>query len=367
MNSFNKGRGLFNLTKLDCSFDIRNNKFFKLIVPTVFLCLLIYGSWAFIHKLCINQLYHRSGKRATGIALIVTHSCLLVVDFYIWFLIVSYGPGIQPRVPTFELIDDHNEETNERVIRPPDIYECNVQGYPIWCPYCGSVKIFRSHHSRSTHACVPKFDHYCSWLGSVIGQDNYKMFLQFLIYATITFGIMWISTIICYLKYFQQRNHDGNLVTIVILAGLGFFFTTGLLGSHIYYIISNNLRSIDVMGMKTQVMRNKVVFISIWDEELRKRFIIEITREQYYHFWDIGSPYENLKDAFGYNVLTWVIPNIYCNRHESVLQDEHPEILESILGQYNVIVNKQSIEMMKDKVRRGEYVCIMDAYGDNDK
>ncbi|SMN20976.1 similar to Saccharomyces cerevisiae YDR459C PFA5 Palmitoyltransferase with autoacylation activity [Maudiozyma saulgeensis] len=367
MNIFKKGRGLCYLNQIDCSFDFRNNRFFKLIVPTIFVCLLIYGSWAFIHKLCINQLYNKSDKRATGIALIVTHGCLLLIDFYLWFLIVTRGPGIQPIVPTFEIIEDSNEETNKDVIRPPSIFECNVQGYPIWCPYCGSVKAFRSHHSRSTGSCVPKFDHYCSWLGSVIGQDNYKMFLQFLIYISITFGIMWISTIICYLKNFQERNHDGNLIVIVILAGLGFFFTTGLLGSHIYYIVASNLRSIDIIALKSQTMRDKIVFISIWDEQTKKRYVVEITREQYCQFWDMGSVYGNLKDVFGSNIWTWLIPSIIFTKHRRGSQTQDIEGLENILDQYNVTVNDMSIERIKDKIRRGEYVCIMDAFGDYDR
>mgnify|MGYP003365261535 CR=1 FL=1 len=359
MNTSNKRKWL---NDNDCSFDIRNNKFLKLVIPTTFIGLLIYGSWAFIHKLCISQIYHKSDKKAAGIALIVAYSYLLLLIIIIWFQILYVGPGIQPHIPVFEIYQNSNDNSDKNeCINPPDIYQCNINGYPIWCPYCQSVKTFRSHHSRSTGYCVPKFDHYCSWLGTVIGQDNYKLFLNFLIYSTVTFGINWVTTIICYLKYFNQRDHDGNLVAIVVISGLGFFFTLGLLGSHIYYIMSGNLRSIDVISMKTKKMRDMIVFICVWDSELKQRFVIEITKEQFSQFWDTGSMISNLKDVFGPHILLWFIPlNFHFSKHIEKKDNE----LNDRLGNYNVKISDKIINIMKQKLRTGNYICTVDAAGD---
>ncbi|KAG0669506.1 palmitoyltransferase pfa5 [Maudiozyma exigua] len=346
----------------NCSFDIRNKKFLKFIIPIIFIGLLIYCSWAFIHKLCLSQIYDKSNKKATGIALIVTYGCLILLISVIWFQILIIGPGKQPQVPAFKIYQDSNDATDKtECINPPDIYQCNINGYPMWCPYCQSVKTFRSHHSRFTGYCIPKFDHYCSWLCTVIGQDNYKLFLNFLIYSTIAFGINWITTIICYLKYFKKRDHDGNLVAIVVIAGLGFFFTLGLLGSHIYYITLGNLRSIDVIGMKTKKMRDMIVFICIWDNELKRRFVLQITKEQYSQFWDRGSVIRNLKDVFEPYSLLWFIP---INFHSSKgSKDEHTELGDR-LGNYNVKINHKIKNIMKQKIRSGDYICTVDAAGD---
>ena len=357
-----------------CSLDIQNNKYARLIVPTVFILLMIYGSWAYIHKLCVNQLYTRSGKRATGIALIVVHGCLLVLEVIIWIQIVYGGPGTQPRVPAFELVRQPPHQTlhtgsksNEEniiddTIPPPTVYECDIHGYPNWCMHCGSVKTFRSHHSRALGRCIPRFDHYCSWLGTVIGQDNYKLFMQFVGIAVVVLGMMWITTIICYLKYFARRNHDGNLVAIVILAGLGFFFVSGLWISHIYNGMTHNLTSLDVMDVKNKDRKNRILFICLWYETKATRYVVEITKAEYSKFWCKGSWFANLQDEFGKNMVMWFLPWQRMKRQSDI--ESSTGSISGCIGNYGVSVSSKSIQMLEEKVDSGDFVCIVDAYGD---
>ena len=357
-----------------CSPDIRNNKYARLIVPTVFVLLMIYGSWAYIHKLCVKQLYIRSGQRATGIALIVTHGCLLVLEIVIWLQIVLIGPGIQPRVPAFELVkalpyDSVDSESPipgsnilNKTIPPPKVYECDIHGYPNWCPHCGSVKTFRTHHSRTLGACIPRFDHYCSWLGTVIGQDNYKLFMQFVGIAVAMLGMMWITTIICYLKYFSKRGHDGNLVALVILAGLGFFFVAGLWVSHIYNGATHNLTSLDVMDMKNKDRREKILFICVWHESTETRYVVQITREDYGKFWSKGTWLANLQDEFGSNIGMWFVPWHIRQKQGDIEQGS--KSISDYIGKYGVTVSDESLKILNEKIDAGDFICVLDAHGD---
>lgn len=44
-----------------------------------------------------------------------------------------------------------------------EMYECDVDGLPRWCPTCYAWKPDRAHHSSEVGRCVYKMDHYCPW------------------------------------------------------------------------------------------------------------------------------------------------------------------------------------------------------------
>jgi hypothetical protein len=48
------------------------------------------------------------------------------------------------------------------------------------CPTLNIRKIARSKYDRRTGRHIPRFDHYCGWLDSPIGEENYRYFLFFL-------------------------------------------------------------------------------------------------------------------------------------------------------------------------------------------
>ena len=49
------------------------------------------------------------------------------------------------------------------------------------CPTLRIRKLARSKYDRYTGRHVPRFDHYCGWLGNAIGEENYRVFLCFLL------------------------------------------------------------------------------------------------------------------------------------------------------------------------------------------
>lgn len=44
-----------------------------------------------------------------------------------------------------------------------DVFVCEGNGKPIWCPYCSNWKPDRAHHCREIGRCVRRMDHFCPW------------------------------------------------------------------------------------------------------------------------------------------------------------------------------------------------------------
>ncbi|CAB9508468.1 Probable palmitoyltransferase ZDHHC4 [Seminavis robusta] len=69
------------------------------------------------------------------------------------------------------------------------------------CPTLKIRKLARSKYDRFSQTHVPRFDHYCGWLGNTIGEENYRYFLAFaMIHAVLfTYGaiillhLLWTS------------------------------------------------------------------------------------------------------------------------------------------------------------------------------
>uniref|UniRef100_A0A7S2PPS5 Palmitoyltransferase n=1 Tax=Leptocylindrus danicus TaxID=163516 RepID=A0A7S2PPS5_9STRA len=66
------------------------------------------------------------------------------------------------------------------------------------CPTVGIRKLARSKYDRMTRRHVPRFDHYCGWLNNTIGEENYRLFIWFLIVHT---GMLWYGVVLTVLIF----------------------------------------------------------------------------------------------------------------------------------------------------------------------
>jgi palmitoyltransferase len=138
---------------------------------------IIYATYVVIHPLTINFLLQPTRddiprRLALGIVFPTIYGILLipVVACYIrLLLVVSLGPGY---IPLGEKADyDVNEPQPglEQYWRR-DAFVCDQNGLPIWCTVCNNWKPDRTHHNQDTARCTRKMDHFCPWVGGVVGE-----------------------------------------------------------------------------------------------------------------------------------------------------------------------------------------------------
>ena len=48
------------------------------------------------------------------------------------------------------------------------------------CSTCKTPKLARSKHCRMLGYCVPRYDHWCPWICTTVGEENYRWFLLFI-------------------------------------------------------------------------------------------------------------------------------------------------------------------------------------------
>ncbi|GMM28208.1 palmitoyltransferase [Martiniozyma asiatica (nom. inval.)] len=127
------------------------------------------------------------------------HPAVVIIFCFCWSLTfynelkaALFDPGVLPK--NVDLVE-HPEclppeyDTDENPIEIPGPIDIHGIMHPVQLKYCRTCYIWRP--IRATHCgrcgvCVDFMDHHCPWLGNCIGQRNYWIFIQFLIFANIT-------------------------------------------------------------------------------------------------------------------------------------------------------------------------------------
>lgn len=226
-------------------------------VPLWVLGWISYLEYAFSYRFCAQRVLDLK----TRIGLIVGFNVLITVAFISWILVHLVGPGsLQVKVPPYNLhsyfkngqkyIEEQNQNVDyhddiekftideiDDTIDGPDIFLCNYQGFPPWCNVCQTIKVFRSHHSTDCTHCITCMDHYCTFLGGIIGQNNYRYFLLFIVSLDSSFILAFVSM----MSYIKRLRHNFHWTMIVACALCLMFIlmVTNLIGSNIEMIYHN--------------------------------------------------------------------------------------------------------------------------------
>lgn len=136
------------------------------------------------------------------------------------------SPALPPPRPADPRLDP--DSPGLELFYTKDVFECSIDGRPVWCNECGTWKPDRTHHSSELNRCIRKLDHYCPWVGGVVSETTFKFFVQFNVYATILCGLtVGISAYALARRHQQGLGTDARVIVALALAGfLGLFAST---------------------------------------------------------------------------------------------------------------------------------------------
>ncbi|VDM53442.1 unnamed protein product [Angiostrongylus costaricensis] len=102
-----------------------------------------------------------------------------------------------------------------------------------YCYMCMSLKPDRSHHCSSCGRCVVKFDHHCPWINQCVNHTNYKPFLLYIFYSTLTVVWFLITSLECFVRFILNANWLEDsvpfslLLTVMVAYGVFGYYPLG--------------------------------------------------------------------------------------------------------------------------------------------
>ena len=236
------------------------------VIPVLLVLIVGYASYAFVGQLCISYLINPpSGKPrrlAAGIAFIAVYFVLLIPVAVSWLrllLAVLINPG-------------YTQEGSNDLLRPTvtepqpglepywmrDVFVCDPNGLPIWCAYCKNYKPDRTHHNQDVGRCTRKMDHFCPWVGGVVGERSFNFFVQFLFYTMIFTG--YLTGVLGY--YVAEWKHNVHWFVTLGLAGFFLLFTTGM--------VMNSLNMVFKGVTTIEALRDRMYLAVILPPEMQR-------------------------------------------------------------------------------------------------
>lgn len=214
-------------------------------IPVFLALIILYVSYAITGPLVVEFLLNPPEgvprRVAAGLAIVIVYYFLLipVVVTYLRLLQVvftrpGYVPLGNPREGSEAEPAPGLEEFWQR-----DVFACDARGLPIWCPHCTNWKPDRAHHNQDVGRCTLKMDHFCPWVGGVVGERSYKFFVQFNFYSF----LLSAYTLTAFAYYTSKRKESASLeVQWLVALGLASFFclfTMGMVLNSLWMTLRN--------------------------------------------------------------------------------------------------------------------------------
>ncbi|CUS23779.1 LAQU0S11e04104g1_1 [Lachancea quebecensis] len=351
---------------------LEQHLWFRCIAPIIVLGLLTYATWSFCHQLCYNAIYRKFGQRSVAIGLMVGEIILVLFLIFIWFQMVLIGPGRQPKLLPYKIMPEDESDTDgeakegsqgtRQSTNPPRIYQCDPQGYPIWCTSCQSIKANRTHHSSTLGYCIPRFDHYCFWIGTVVGRKNYRLFVQFAFYFWAFAIFVIVSTASFLPRIIRSRPHiprvNPNILITLGLCGMATLMVGPLFLAHTYYMMVNRT-SLEIIATKRR-SRATNTWLCCYNPVDGLRYVFEFKALEVQDFWNKRNILTNLKEFLGNNYLMWFVP------FGTNIKYSHPKSSDvaDVLGPYQELCGKRLYDELQHRIETGNYVAAFKAFGD---
>ncbi|KAH9527598.1 palmitoyltransferase ZDHHC15B [Dermatophagoides farinae] len=186
-----------------------------------------------------------------------------------------------------QMTEDERNQNFESLIQARNlpIFTRAYNGHVRFCPKCLVLKPDRAHHCSTCGKCICKMDHHCHWVSNCVAFDNYKYFILFLFYTSITCLYVVFSSVNLFLKFWKDESYPGKF-QVFFLVLFCFIFSMSiliLLTYHIYLVCKN------------------VTTLESYQTPRFKQY------EYDYYRFNLGCK-RNLTSVFGDNKLYWFLP-----------------------------------------------------------
>ena len=217
------------------------------VIPVFIFAIAAYVAYAITGPLAIQYLLNppegHERRVTAGLAIPIALLALLIPAAVTWLrllLVVWSSPGYVPLGPqrTGQELEPAPglEEIYQR-----DVFVCDARGLPIWCSHCNAWKPDRAHHNQDVGRCTMKMDHFCPWVGGVVGERTMKFFIQFNFYSFLLSG--YAMSVLAY--YVAERGGGRSQALELqwyIALGLSAFFclfTWGMVVNSLWMVFRN--------------------------------------------------------------------------------------------------------------------------------
>ncbi|BFZ61606.1 Palmitoyltransferase pfa5 [Saitoella coloradoensis] len=298
-----QGAGLGATPKKKDDSDYTANRVLARVIPPLLVGAAGYSLWVYVVVICVNYLL-KQGRTALGVIYLIFYFTFFVLMASAFFRLILSPPGY---VPTPKLDQDDKKAMRKlegyRNDKTVEVYVCEVGGGPRWCSACDAPKPDRAHHCSEVGRCVLKMDHFCPWVGGVIGFTRYKFFVQFVTY--VAFYTMWILATVSPLIHEKTSRHHHVPGTWIALMAVGGFFALFMIpfsSCHLWYVLSN-FTTIEQINQKSKVYLLSVMY----DPRAPLTGRAVLSTEPGENPWNLGR-LENWKSVMGERWYEWFLP-----------------------------------------------------------
>ena len=122
------------------------------------------------------------------------------------------------------------------------------------CKKCNIYRPKRTHHCRYCNKCILDMDHHCFIINKCIGKNNYKLYVNYLIFVEINTSLIFgITLYVCY-NYFSEFNLY-LLIKYILLIIISFVASVALYFYLIFlaYLYFYNLTTLEYVYPKLRL------------------------------------------------------------------------------------------------------------------
>ncbi|KAI1851260.1 hypothetical protein JX266_003335 [Neoarthrinium moseri] len=343
-------------------------------IPLVLAVSIGYATYVTAARVCADYLINDRRDTGPAIAILVLYFLLLLLMIAAYLRtvhmintdipVVPLGPLALERKANEKRHSDNHRSDGDLEGRPyyaapdpnpdspgleqfytKDVFVCENDGRPKWCSECCNWKPDRAHHSSEINRCVMRMDHYCPWVGGMIGENSFKFFTQFTMYTFCFCGVV-LGAAGSTLKreVYDGASADPHLIAILAIAGFYGLFTF-LMTVTSWRYIATNMTNVDMLGARRKVYQLAVRIPrgsgatekyhtvtyplpnptqmpngqpDAGRDALANRTFAILKTDPGENPWDLGV-WENWKEIMGPNVLDWFLPirRSPCTNHDN--------------------------------------------------